>query len=66
MTYIYVLMACIAFIIGIIVGKVINIPDGIIIIDKNQDGDDRITFNLGLELDDLLNYKHILFKVVKK
>ena len=69
MTSIYILLgllAVLAFFIGYSFG-IHHVPaDGYILLDKNEDGDDRITFQLGMEYDDLAYHKNIIFKVVKK
>ena len=41
-------------------------PTGSIVLDKNDEGTDRIIFNLGMEYDDLADHKYIIFEVVKK
>ena len=40
--------------------------DGAIILDKNEDGDDRIIFQLNMEYDDIAAKNQIVFKVQKK
>ena len=39
--------------------------DGYIILDHNDEGDDRITFQLGMEYDDIMDQEEIVFKVIK-
>ena len=41
-------------------------PDGQIILDHNDNGDDRIQFVLGLEYEDFKNHKVIIFDVINK
>lgn len=43
-----------------------NKPDGQIILDHNDNGDDRIQFVLGLEYEDFKNHKVIVFDVINK
>lgn len=40
--------------------------DGEIILDKNDEGNDRIIFALGMEYDEIAKYDKIIFNVVKK
>ena len=40
--------------------------DGTIILDKNENGDDRIVFQLNMEYDDIAVKDQIVFKVQKK
>ena len=41
------------------------VNDGYIILDHNEEGDDRITFQLGMEYDDISKQDQIVFKVIK-
>ena len=69
-----IICAIVALVIGLIVGRYLvnnhhvatNFMDGEIILDKNEDGNDRIFFNLGMEYDDIKNFDYITFKVTKK
>lgn len=57
------LLAVLAFFIGYRVG-IYHVPaDGYILLDKNEDGDDRITFQLGMEYDDISKRSQIVFKI---
>lgn len=40
--------------------------EGEIVLDKNEAGDDRITFLLGMEYDDISKFDRITFRVNKK
>ena len=58
-----------AFIAGYIVGMIITIvrekPNGTIVLEKNEQGDDRIRFCLDMEYDDISQYSKIVFAVKK-
>ncbi len=59
------LLSVLAFFIGYTIG-IKHVPNnGIIVLDKNEDGDDRITFQLGMEYDDLYKRDQIVFKILK-
>lgn len=40
--------------------------DGIIFLDKNENGDDRIVFTLNFEYDEIANKQKIIFDVINK
>lgn len=40
--------------------------DGCIVLDKNENGDDRIVFQLNMEYEDIASKDQIVFKVQKK
>lgn len=63
-----VVALCVGFLIGGRVERRIftNSPDGYIILDKNEEGNDRIAFQLGMEYDDISKYHDIVFRVVKR
>lgn len=41
-------------------------PDGMIFLGLNDDGDDRIVFQLNMDYDDLKEYDTVLFNVVRE
>lgn len=51
---------------GVFVGNKLKQPpnDGTIFLERNEDGDERIRFYLGMEYDDISNHKQIVFNVV--
>lgn len=63
--------AIIALVIGFIIGsiyenrKLTSKYDGEIWLGKSEDGNDRITFYLGMEYDDIAEHSSIIFKVNK-
>lgn len=61
-----VLFIIIAFGVGFAVGKRPPKNDGFIYLEKNEDGDDRIRFYLGMEYDDISSHEFIVFKVVRE
>lgn len=58
-------IAVVCFMLGFSIGKHRHNYTGSIVLDKNEDGDDRITFNLGMEYDDIAKHEELIFKVVK-
>lgn len=66
MWQIWVVSICIAalsFYLGFSIGRSSLSYNGQIILDKNEDGDDRIIFQLGMEYDELENHDKIIFKI---
>lgn len=67
-----IICAICALIIGLIIGGrfgysvLTRHPDGYIVLDKNEEGTDRISFQLGMEYDDISKYEHIVFNVVRR
>ena len=57
------------FIAGYVTGMIITIvhekPNGTIVLEKNEQGDDRIRFCLDMEYDDISQYSKIVFAVKK-
>ena len=68
-TYLFVIVIMVAFIAGgvicLIVSAVMEKPDGIIYLEKNDHGDDRIRFYLNMEYDDISEHSKIVFSVKK-
>lgn len=67
MWQIWVISICIAilfFYLGFKFGT--SYSDGYIVLDKNENGDDRIVFQLNMEYDDIAAKDQIVFKVQKK
>ena len=60
----------VAFLLGYVFKSLLvaknNKPDGQIILDHNDNGNDRIQFVLGLEYEDFKNHKVIVFDVINK
>lgn len=56
----------IAFFAGRWLGKRTIKNDGTIYLEKNEDGDDRIRFYLGMEYEDIASHERIVFRVVKQ
>ena len=67
MWQIWVISICLV-ILGFYLGYKIGTSycDGAIVLDKNEDGDDRIIFQLNMEYDDIAAKDQIVFKVQKK
>lgn len=55
------------FLLGIVVGKYgfKAHTDGVIFLGKNEDGDDRIVFQLDMEYDDIAKHNLLAFKVIQ-
>lgn len=64
------ILLCLIFLfIGMIVGYAIHSrgdKGGRIILDKNEDGDDRILFDMNLNYDDFKKYSHLTFEIINK
>lgn len=58
-------MVMLGFLIGLRVGQSQIRENGQIILCKNEEGDDKIVFQLGMEYDDIADYKYVIFKVIK-
>lgn len=58
-------MVSLGFLIGLRIGQSRVRENGQIILCKNEEGDDKIVFQLGMEYDDISNYEYVIFKVVK-
>ena len=58
-------MVLLGFLIGLRIGQSYFKENGQIILCKNEEGDDKIVFQLGMEYDDIADYKYVIFKVVK-
>lgn len=66
-----IIAATIAFCVGAVIGFAIGNKkasryDGEILLDKNDEGTDRVIFKLGMDYDDLTGYDRVVFNVVKK
>lgn len=60
------IIVCIAsFIVGYFAGKMRHTYTGSIVLGKNEDGNDQIVFNLGMEYDDIAKHDELIFKVIK-
>lgn len=55
----------ISFLMGCFAGSRHRTYTGSVVLDKNDEGDDRITFNLGMEYDEIAKYDELVFKVIK-
>lgn len=68
-TYLFVVIILTAFIaggvIGVIVSALMEKSNGIIYLEKNEQGDDRIRFYLDMEYDDISEHSKIVFTVKK-
>lgn len=53
------------FLIGLRVGQSRIRENGQIVLCKNEEGDDKIVFQLGMEYDDIADYEYVIFKVIK-
>ena len=66
----FLAVAIVAVILGILIGKFWHIKsantDGFIILDKNEEGNDRLVFQLGMDYDEIAQHNEIHFKVVKQ
>ncbi len=62
------LIAVVSFLLGKAVADVIRSKhsDGVIFIGVNDDGDDRIVFQLNMDYDELANYDTVVFNVVRE
>lgn len=58
-------MVMLGFLIGLRVGQSQIRENGQIVLCKNEEGDDKIVFQLGMEYDDIADYKYVIFKVIK-
>ncbi len=58
-------MVMLGFLIGLRVGQSQIRENGQIILCKNEEGDDKIVFQLGMEYDDIADYEYVIFKVIK-
>ena len=58
-------MVSLGFLIGLRIGQSRIRENGQIVLCKNEEGDDKIVFQLGMEYDDISNYEYVIFKVVK-
>ena len=58
-------MVLLGFLIGFRVGQSRIQENGQIILCKNEEGDDKIVFQLGMEYDDIADYEYVIFKVIK-
>lgn len=58
----------VGFLVGIIIGKLSSNykPNGSIILGKNEDGDDRIVFQLSMEYDEIKDHDVVIFQVKKE
>ena len=53
------------FVVGIVVSALTEKSNGVIILEKNEQGDDRIRFCLNMEYDDISQHSKIVFGVKK-
>ena len=51
------------FVVGIVVSALTEKSNGVIILEKNEQGDDRIRFCLNMEYDDISKHSKIVFSV---
>lgn len=58
-------MVMLGFLIGLRVGQSRIRENGQIVLCKNEEGDDKIVFQLGMEYDDIADYEYVIFKVIK-
>ena len=63
--FILVIACVISFIAGYFAGRHHRTYTGSVVLDKNDEGDDRITFNLGMEYDEIAEHDELIFKVIK-
>ena len=64
----YIVGLILALAIGLFIGFMFAPTkyDGEIILDKNENGEDRIIWHLGMEYEQISEYKKITFKVVNR
>lgn len=62
---IVLVMVILGFLIGLRVGQSRIRENGQIVLCKNEEGDDKIVFQLGMEYDDIADYEYVIFKVIK-
>lgn len=62
---ILIAMVVFGFIAGYFTGKRNHSYTGTIVLGKNDEGDDRIVFNLGMEYDDIAKHDELIFKVFR-
>lgn len=58
-------MVLLGFLIGLRVGQSQIRENGQIILCKNEKGEDKIIFQLGMEYDDIADHDYVIFKVRK-
>ena len=58
-------MVLLGFLIGLRVGQGHFRENGQIILCKNEEGEDKIIFQLGMEYDDIADHDYVIFKVRK-
>jgi hypothetical protein len=58
-------MVLLGFLIGLRVGQSQIRENGQIILCKNEEGEDKIIFQLGMEYDDIADHDYVIFKVRK-
>ena len=58
-------MVLLGFLIGLRVGQGNFRENGQIVLCKNEEGNDKIIFQLGMEYDDIADYEYVIFKVIK-
>lgn len=63
--FILIIACIVSFIAGYFTGKRDHIYTGSVVLDKNEEGDDRIVFNLGMEYEDIAKHDELIFKVIK-
>ena len=63
--FILIVMTVAGFIAGYFTGKRHRTYTGSVVLGKNEDGDDRIVFNLGMEYDEIAKHDELIFKVIK-
>lgn len=63
-TIVALCLVAVGYVLCLINNKIVS--TGSIVLDKNEDGVDRVVFNLGMEYEDLADHKYIIFEVVKK
>ena len=64
----YVLIGLLIFGLGVLAGHYgwRFHPNGVIFIGKNEEGDDKIVFQLNMEYDELAEFRSVMFNVVKE
>lgn len=63
--FVLIVMVIFGFIAGYFTGKRYRTYTGTVVLDKNDEGDDRIVFNLGMEYDDIAKHDELIFKVLR-